>query len=78
MRTMLAMFFVFIAVTSGAPLSNSDRLAQLEAHVKGLEKYGNSATNKTDVSVLAAPGWDGEQFCLEWPNCLYAPSYDCC
>ena len=51
MRTMLAMLFAFIAVIFGAPLSNSGRLAQLEAQVKRLEKYRvNSVTNKTDVS----------------------------
>ena len=56
MRTMLAMLFAFVAVTIGAPLSISYRLAQLDAHVKGLENYRvNSETNKTGVSEQERP-----------------------
>ena len=60
MRTMLAMLFAFVAATFSAPLYYSDlhamRLAQLDAHVKELEKYRvNSVTNKTDVSEQERP-----------------------
>ena len=63
MRTMLAKLVAFNAVVSGAPLSNSDRLAQLEAQVKGLEKHRvNLVTNKTDVSEQACCS-ETEQAC---------------
>ena len=37
MRTVIAMLFALFAVIFGVPLSTSDRFAQLEAQVKGLE-----------------------------------------